>query len=154
MGCATVASTTAELAPGYVVETWTCGGTMSGYCASGMINNDKRPAIVVTRAMTIASRGRSTNIADSMALAAIQRRGDRLGLDRRSRSQALDALDDDEFATLETFGDDNVLAARATCLDPADGGFPVFGDENINSLLIADQRGLRNDDLLLRVGCF
>ena len=34
-------------------STW--GGTMLGYCASGMINSDNRPAIVVTSAMTMVS---------------------------------------------------------------------------------------------------
>lgn len=40
---------------------------MSGYCATGMATNEIAPAMVVTIAMTIASRGRSTKIADSMA---------------------------------------------------------------------------------------
>jgi len=39
---------------------------MSGYCASGITNSDRRPAIVVTSAMTMASRGLSTKIADNI----------------------------------------------------------------------------------------
>jgi hypothetical protein len=43
--------------------TETCGGTMSGYCASGIVQSVSMPAIVVTMAMTMASRGRSTKMA-------------------------------------------------------------------------------------------
>src|SRR5690348_5140731 len=68
-GCATVASTTAADAPGYVVVTETCGGTMSGYCASGIATSAIAPAITVTMAMTMARRGRSTKIDDSIASA-------------------------------------------------------------------------------------
>ncbi len=39
--------------------TWTCGGTMSGYCASGIAKIAIRPASVITIEMTKASRGRS-----------------------------------------------------------------------------------------------
>src|SRR5271156_1344179 len=67
IGWATVASTTAEFAPGYMVVTETCGGTISGYCATGIARKANAPAIVVTMAMTIARRGRSTKIADNMA---------------------------------------------------------------------------------------
>ena len=66
IGWATVASTTAEFAPGYMVVTDTWGGTMSGYCATGIARNANAPAIVVTTAMTIARRGRSTKIADNI----------------------------------------------------------------------------------------
>ena len=39
---------------------------MSGYCATGMTNNsESAPAMVVTIAMTIAKRGRSTKIAET-----------------------------------------------------------------------------------------
>ena len=40
--------------------TETCGGTMSGYCASGMTLSEIRPAMVSRSEMTIARRGRST----------------------------------------------------------------------------------------------
>jgi hypothetical protein len=63
-----VASTTAELAPGYIVVTDTCGGTMSGYWAIGMARRASRPAIVVTIAMTMERRGRSTKTEDNIGL--------------------------------------------------------------------------------------
>lgn len=39
---------------------------MFGYCAIGMANSASAPAIVVTIAMTMARRGRSTKMADNM----------------------------------------------------------------------------------------
>src|SRR5690348_7265664 len=66
IGCAIVASTMAAEAPGYSVVTDTCGGTISGYCATGITTSDSSPAMVVTMAMTVASRGRSMKIAENM----------------------------------------------------------------------------------------
>src|SRR5690242_16190354 len=61
-GCATVFSTTSADAPGKVALTCTCGGTMSGNCDTGIRMIASAPASVITIAITIASRGRSTNI--------------------------------------------------------------------------------------------
>ena len=58
MTWATLSSTAAVEAPGYVVLTVTCGGTMSGNCATGSAPSAITPAITMTIAMTIASRGR------------------------------------------------------------------------------------------------
>ena len=66
-GCATVASTTSAEAPGKLAVTCTCGGTISGNCATGMRSNEIKPAIVVRIAMTMANRGRSTNSFEIMA---------------------------------------------------------------------------------------
>ena len=52
--------------PDSVAVTWTCGGTMSGNCATGMRSSASAPAIVMMIAMTIASRGRSTKTAEIM----------------------------------------------------------------------------------------
>src|SRR3954453_13419748 len=41
---------------------------MSGYCAIGITRRETSPAIVVTSAMTIASRGRSTKMAENIDL--------------------------------------------------------------------------------------
>ena len=38
-------------------DTVTCGGTMSGNCATGICSSASAPAIVMTKAMTIARRG-------------------------------------------------------------------------------------------------
>ncbi len=59
-GWATLVSTTEADAPGKVALTVTCGGTMSGNCATGICVSASRPAIVMTKAITIARRGRST----------------------------------------------------------------------------------------------
>ena len=40
---------------------------MSGYCAIGITNSDSSPAIVMTIAITVASRGRSMKMAENMA---------------------------------------------------------------------------------------
>src|ERR1700704_1492646 len=98
IACATVASTTPELAPGYIVVTWTCGGTMSGYCASGITNSDTKPAIVVIRAMTIASRGRSTKMAENIDLAPGQGWRRWVGFHLHTRPDRLQTFDDDLFA--------------------------------------------------------
>src|SRR5690349_5903840 len=113
---------------------------MSGYCASGMTSSDTSPAIVVTRAMTIASRGRSTKIAESIGLAAVERGGQRRRLHRRARSQRLRALDDDQFSALQAFGDDDVLAAGAAGLQAPDCRPAVLDDKDVDALLVGDQR--------------
>src|SRR6516164_3613595 len=97
IGWATGASTTPEFAPGKVVVTWTWGGTMSGYCASGMTNSDTSPAIVVIKAITMANRGRSTKIADSIGLASTECGRYWCSPDRHSGPQRFEALDDDQF---------------------------------------------------------
>src|SRR5215472_14136741 len=69
MGAATVSATTFALAPGYVAETLTVGGTTSGYCAIGSFWRATRPMITMTIERTVAKTGRSTkkraNIGDS-----------------------------------------------------------------------------------------
>src|SRR6516225_2228834 len=97
MGWATVASTTPEFAPGYVVVTCTWGGTISGYCASGMTNSDTSPAIVVIKAMTMANRGRSTKIADSIGSASVKCGRYRCRPYRHSGPQRFEALNDDKL---------------------------------------------------------
>ena len=94
-----------------MVVTETCGGTMSGYCATGIASSEIRPAIAVTIAMTIASRGRSTKTAEIIA----QRRsrvgaGTGDGEDRRPGRNALHALHDHLLAAVEPALDDDVRA--------------------------------------------
>src|SRR5690242_1520553 len=98
IGCATVVSTTAADAPGYVVVTETCGGTMSGYCATGITKIDNIPAIVVTIAMTAASRGRCTKMLESIGSAPGCRRRHRRRAYGRARAQAFHSLHDDLLA--------------------------------------------------------
>src|SRR5215467_14371387 len=60
IGAATVSATTFALAPGYVAETFTVGGTTSGYCAIGSACSATRPIITMTSDSTVAKTGRST----------------------------------------------------------------------------------------------
>src|SRR6516164_8106405 len=149
IGWATVASTTPEFAPGKVVVTCTWGGTISGYCARGMTSSDTSPAIEMTKAMTMANRGRSTKIADSIGSASAECGRYRCSPYRRSRSQRFEALDDDKLVARQALGDDDICAASAACLDTPDRHLPVFDDKHVNALLIGEQGSLGHDDLLL-----
>src|SRR4051794_15496627 len=148
IGCATVASTTAELAPGYIVVTETCGGTMSGYCATGIAMKARAPAIVVITAITIASRGRSTKIADSMGSAPVDRLGNGACAHGHPCAQTLQPLNDYELAAGEALVDDNARPAFASRLHSPDDSLAVVGDEDIDAFLIRDQSRLRNHDLV------
>src|SRR5882672_2598770 len=99
MGWATVPSTTSAWAPGYRVVTETCGGTISGNCATGIWKIASRPARVMTIETTNARRGRSMKTPDIMAagLAADPGRHDRL-LHDLARPHLLDAVDDHVLA--------------------------------------------------------
>src|SRR6202011_5007943 len=57
-GVATVRATVSADAPGYVVVTWTVGGTTSGYCATGRIARAPSPSSVTNMLRTAAKRGR------------------------------------------------------------------------------------------------
>src|SRR4051794_12421146 len=123
IGCATVASTTEAEAPGYVVVTETCGGTMSGDCATGVTKMDRMPAIAVTIAMTAASRGRSTKTLESTGSAPACCRRNRTRGDRGARAQAFHSLYDHLFAAGETAIENRVGTLFAADLDAADLGF-------------------------------
>src|SRR5262249_37975404 len=58
MGAATVSATTWALAPGYDADTSTVGGVMSGYWATGSVNNAMVPASTITMDSTEAKIGR------------------------------------------------------------------------------------------------
>src|SRR5204862_3754669 len=60
IGAATVSATTFALAPGYVAEMFTVGGTPCGYCAIGSFWRATRPMITMTIDRTVAKIGRST----------------------------------------------------------------------------------------------
>src|SRR6267154_3738303 len=59
IGAATDSATTCALAPGKLVVTWTCGGTICGYCAIGRLNPASAPASRITSEMTVEKTGRS-----------------------------------------------------------------------------------------------
>src|SRR5580693_41890 len=108
---------------------------MSGYCATGMANSASRPAIVVTIAMTIANRGRSTKMAESMTSALVERGPDRGRAHRCARPHALEPLDDDVLAAVEPLIDDDAGAGLAAGLDALDHRFAVFDHEHVDALL-------------------
>ena len=98
---------------------------MSGYCATGIARNARAPAIVVTMAMTIARRGRSTKMADNMAQLLPGAGGSGVCANRHTRAQALESFDDHQLAAGQTLVDDDACAAFACRLDPADRGLAV-----------------------------
>src|SRR4026207_1745812 len=104
IGAATVSATPFALAPGYVAETFTVGGTTSGYCAIGRPISATRPMITITIESTVAKTGRSTkNFANIEYPLGTRLRGLRLHADflrrhRHAGAHALDAIDDDPVA--------------------------------------------------------
>src|SRR5574343_406557 len=66
IGEATFCDTVSALAPGYVVDTWICGGVMLGYCAIGSEAIATRPAMVMTMEMTAEKIGRSIKNLENM----------------------------------------------------------------------------------------
>src|SRR4051812_47297482 len=124
---------------------------MSGYCATGMVNSARAPAIDVTIAITIAKRGRSTKIADSMASDPACRLADRVRPNGDPGPDPLQAVDDDQFAAGQALVDDGIRsgAARAQ-LDPPDHGPPVLDDEDVDAALVGDEGSLGHHHLLHR----
>src|SRR6516165_7804866 len=114
-----------------------------------MTSSDTSPAIVVIKAMTMANRGRSTKIADSIDLASVECGGYRCGPDRHSGFQRFETLDHDELVARQALGDDYVFAAGAARLDTPDRHLSIFDDEHVYALLIGEQGGLGQHDLLL-----
>src|SRR6476659_3824171 len=143
-----VASTTAPEAPGKLVVTETWAGTISGYCAIGIEYSASAPAIVVTMAMTMASRGRSTKTEDSIKLAS-----DRLRhwacSHRYSGTDPLQAVHDDLLAAGQPSVNHDVRAALGAGLNALDDGLAILDDEHIDAPLVGDERSLGDDDLLV-----
>src|SRR5580704_7254088 len=67
MGVATDCSMVTASAPVYVVVRFTCGGRICGNCAMGRLRSDTIPMSTVRMAMTIATVGRRTKNAESIA---------------------------------------------------------------------------------------
>src|SRR6185295_7440046 len=101
-----------------------------------MANSDSSPAMVVTMAMTIASRGRSTKMDDSIGSTPVADLGHVRGAHRRAGAQALQALDDDQIARLQPAVDGNVRPDLACRLDPPDRRLAVLDDEHVGALLV------------------
>src|SRR5215472_19093156 len=101
--------------------------------------------------MTIASRGRSTKIAESIASASADRLLERVRDHGRAGAHALQPLDDDELASCEALADDDARSFLAAGLHAPHDRLPVLDDEDIDAFLIGDERGLRHHDFLLRL---
>src|SRR6476469_5225223 len=142
-----VASTTAPEAPGKLVVTETWGGTISGYCAIGIEYSASAPAIVVTMAMTMASRGRSTKTEESIE-STPQCLRHRACSHRYSGTDPLQAVHDDLLAAGQARVNHDIRAALGAGLDALDGGLAVVDDEHIDAPLVGDERSLGDDDTL------
>src|SRR5579872_6866748 len=99
--------------------------------------------------MTIARRGRSTKIADNIASAPVGRWRKGRRPDRYVPPQSLQSFDDDQFASGQSLLYNDAGADRGTRFDAPYLGFAVARDEDVDAFLIGNQRGLRNNDLLL-----
>src|SRR2546429_4538092 len=111
IGAATVSATTFALAPGYVAEMLTVGGTTSGYCAIGSFCRATRPMITMTIERTVAKIGRSTKKRANISSSLRGRLGGRppaaADFFRRPRAapaRALDPLHDHPLAGREAGG--------------------------------------------------
>src|SRR5215468_9982444 len=102
-------------------------------------------------AMTSASLGRSTKIADSIGSAPSNRLRYRAGADRYARVHILQSVDDDELAAGQSFIDDDIRPALGAGLDTPDGGFAVVDHKHVDSALVGDQRRLRHHHSFLRL---
>src|SRR5215218_749806 len=158
----TVASTTSAEAPGKRAVTSTCGGTMSGNCATGICSSDIAPAITVTMAMTMARRGRSTKTFDIMASPRLRRDGAGGGqVARRPRRhdgagpRPLGAFRDDQRPGLQPALDHGLAGRPAAEPDPPLLDLVAFADhENEGPRLVDLHRGLRDHHGLLRLLAF
>src|SRR5438046_5824329 len=132
IGAATVSATTFALAPGYVAEMLTVGGTTSGYCAIGSCCRATRPMITMTIERTVAKIGRSTKKRANISSSLRGRLGGRprahadfLRRHGPARSRALDPVHDHPFAGCEAVGHgaESVLEqiGRASCREGGEG---------------------------------
>src|ERR1700732_3900420 len=110
--------------------------------------------MVVTMAMTIASRGRSTKIAESIGLPPGQRGGERARPHRDAGPDALQSLNDDLLATGEALVNHDAGTIFAPGLDPLDHGLAVLDGKHIDAALIGNQGRLGYYNLFLRRAAF
>src|SRR5215831_6540832 len=99
---------------------------MSGYCAIGMAYSASMPAIVVTIAMTIARRGRSTKMAESIASASADCWLNRVRTHGCARAHARQTLDDDLLAAGEAGVHHDAGTGVASRLDAPDHRLAVL----------------------------
>src|ERR1700730_2245865 len=114
---------------------------MSGYWANGIVKSESNPAMVVRIAMTIARRGRSTKMAESIGSVPGKRLG-RVRSHRYSRAQEGQPIDDNKLAAREAFIDHDTGAALNARLDALDDGFAFLDRKHVDAFLIGDERSL------------
>ena len=95
---ATVCTMTSALAPGYVVETKSVGGAISGYSATGSLNREMIPVSTRTRLTTMASRGRSMKILENIDSPLLSE----IGFDGHSRKRLVRSFCDDGFPRFQS----------------------------------------------------
>ena len=137
--------------------TWTCGGTMSGNCATGMRVNAIRPAIVMTSAMTTASRGRSTKIAEITDYPPAAEGGGLAGPGETTSlgTDALHALGNDQLPFLEPARHDRRRGRRLAEMDAPDlRPILLIDDVDIVALLVGQHRGARDRQYRDRLHAF
>src|SRR5579859_7992252 len=106
-------------------------------------------------AMTIASRGRSTKMADSMASTPlVERRLKRSRTHRRAGAHGLESLYDDLLTAVEPGLQSDASAGSPCRLDPFHDRLAVFHDEHVDTLLVGNEGRLRHHDLLLHAATF
>src|SRR4051794_2207248 len=115
---------------------------MSGYCAIGITINDSSPAIVVTIAMTVASRGLSIKMAENMVSSPSERGRRRVCHHSHTGTQAFHPLHDHLLPAFQSIVDDRVRAGLAAKLHASDRRLAVDNEEDVDSLLIGNQRRL------------
>src|SRR5262249_23882244 len=126
-----------------------------GYCAIGIEYSASAPAIVVTMAMTTASRGRSTKMADSIASSSlVEDRLKRGSVHWRAGAHGLESLHDDLLVALEPGLDGDTGAHVPQGLDPFHDCLAVLHDKQVDTLLVRNEGGLRHHDLLLDAAAF
>src|SRR5712671_5903655 len=142
IGVATACSIVIASAPGYVVVTMTCGGTISGNCARGRPPSDTTPTMTVMMAMTIATMGRlMKNFAKLLTLDLRER----LRRDDASVADGHRRPDDDLLTGLDAAFDDLQVADAIADGNRADGDMIASGqDLDLITALEIDDGALRN----------
>src|SRR5471032_2259015 len=144
IGLATACSMVMASAPGYVVETMICGGTISGNCASGRPRMETAPTITVMMAMTMATIGRSTK---NLAMRSAHGLREWPGRDDAALSDGRRRADDHALADLDAVLDDLQVADAVPDRDRSHDHLVVRAEhlDLITALKVGD-RPLRDDE--------
>src|SRR6516164_7168517 len=98
--------------------------------------------------MTMASRGRSTKIDESIESALPEGLRQRGCPHRYPRTYPLQPFHDDRFATGQAGFNHHVRAGLAAGLDALDNRLPVLDDKHVDAFLVGDQPAERRPFLL------